>query len=399
LSIGWWIIAGGHDPARSILFAAVSLAAFMGGAMVGFLFSSFGEELATFGKIRDWMIAGITGATFAELAEQGGVFKRLLEKFSLTHAPGEFGLITSMAIVYFSLGFFFMFLQRELILNLLLAKSRAELGRLDGNAEAGVAIQKLLSKLSPSLLTGVDDVGKVLKAKEADELRKLLDSDEVQKFLAQAEDAVKEGRLLDWDSVSKVSYIYYYKVYCTPEPEKKRAVVQSALQWLRRALVFNPLHVDLTMKCADMEMIDENYPAAISILDQMVTREDAPVYVKQWLGYALLQVPGRLQEAIRYSEEYLRQFPQSSESLFNLACAYAQLYCQQLSSGTEASPKNRDQALRYLEAALQIDPASREDVQKSYSAKGGSFECMDSDNAYRKVVGLSPLPPKGVPST
>jgi tetratricopeptide (TPR) repeat protein len=397
LSIGWWFIAGGRDSARSILFAAASLAAFAVGAIAGFIFSSFGEELATFGKIRDWIIAGITGATFAELAEQGGAFKKVLQKFAPTQTATDFGLVTSMAVVYFALGFYYMFLQRELILNVLLAKSRAELGRLDGDAEARDAIQKLLAMLSPSLLTGVEDISNVLKAKEVEQFRQLLDSDEVQKFLTQAEGAVKQGHLLDWDTVSKVAYVYYYKVYCTPDKDKKQSLVRSALQWIRRALVFNPLHADLTMKCADMEMIDENYPTAISILDHMVTREDAPVYVKQWLGYALLYAPGRLEEAIRNSQDYLQQFPQSSETMLNLACAYAQLYCQELSTGKTAdeSKESRSHALRYLEEALQLDPASREYVQKNYSVKGESFECMDQDNGYREVVGLPPAPAKG----
>jgi tetratricopeptide (TPR) repeat protein len=388
LSVVWWIIAGNKDPGKSVLFAAASLAAFAVGGMAGFVFSSFGEELATFGKIRDWIIAGITGATLVELAEQGGVFRKVLLNFVPSEQPGEFGLTISMAVVYFSLGFFFMFLQRELLLNILLAKSRAERGRLDGTQQTGIAIQKLLAKLPSSVLTGVDDVDAVLKPQEAEELRKLLDQDDVKLFLAQAEDALKDGQPLDWDTVSKVAYVYYYKVYCTPDPQKK-TLVQDALHWIRRALVFVPMHVDLTMKYADMEMIDEDYPTAVSILDQIVVRDDAPAYAKQWLGYALLKVPDRLRDSIRFSEEYLRDFPETSEALFNIALAYAKLYCSELrKAGITSRPdsENHKKALSNLDEALRRDPDYRQHVQENYSAKGASFECMDKDPEYRRIV-------------
>jgi tetratricopeptide (TPR) repeat protein len=396
LSVSWWDIAGGNDKPKSILLAAVSLAAFMIGAMAGFLFTSFGDELATFGKIRDWVIAGITGATVAELAEQGGVFKNILQKFVQTQGPGEFGLVISMAVVYFSLGFFFMFLQRELLLNILLAKSRAERGRLDGTVQAALVIQKLLIKLPPSLLTGIDSVDAVLEPKEAEELRSLLGADDVKLFLTQAEQALKEGHPLDWDTVSKVAYIYYYKVYCVPEQEKPN-LLQCAIHWIQRALVLNPMHVDLLMKYADMQMIDEDYTTAVATLEQLAVRDDAPGYVKQWLGYALLQIPERLQDSIKYSQEFLRQFPDTSESMFNTALAYAKLYCRELratKTTLKLDSQNRLQALAHLGEALEKDPDYRKHVQENYSSKGGSFECMDSDQDYRKLVGLDTESPK-----
>jgi tetratricopeptide (TPR) repeat protein len=390
LSVSWWIIAGSADKTRSILLAAVGLGSFMIGALVGFIFTSFGDELATFGKIRDWVIAGITGATLVELAEQGGIFKNILQKFTRTGEQGEFGLVISMAVVYFSVGFFFMFLQRELLLNLPLAKSRAERGKLDGTVQAGLAIQRLLQKLSPSLLTGQDDIDAILDQKEAADTRKLLEDDDVKLFLNQAEQAVKEGRALEYDAVSKVAYIYYYKVY-SAEEDKKQSLGQVAIHWVQRALVLNPMHIDLLMKYADLEMILNEYVSAAAILERSLARDDVPAYVRQWLGYALLQLPDRLQDSIRYSEEFLRLFPDASASMFNIAIAYAKLYCRELKSvGKPSLPvsPNRRQALQWLEEALMKDPDYREHVQQNYSSKGGSFECMDSDPDYRRIVGL-----------
>lgn len=399
LSVFWWLTAGHNDKPKSILLAAVSLAAFMFGVMAGFVFTSFGDELATFGKIRDWVIAGITGATVVELAEQGGVFKSLLKKFVLTESPGEFGLVISMAIVYFAVGFLFMFLQREMLLNLFLAKSRAERGKLDGSVQAGLTVQRLLQKLPPSLVTGVDDIDAVLDPDEAKDTRKLLDDDDVKLFLSQAEQALKEGHTLDYDTVSKVAYIYYYKVYGAPD-EQKSALSQYAIQWIQRALVLNPLHIDLLMKYADLEMIEGEYASAVAILEQSLPRDDAPFYVRQWLGYALLQMPDRLQDSIKYSQDFLHNFPEASDSMFNIALAYAKLYCRELKSAgkvAELDSDNRKRALEYMEEALKRDPDYRKHVQENYSSKGGSFECMESDPDYRRIVWLDsdPKPTSG----
>ena len=388
LSIGWWVIAGNGSTIKSIHFAALSLAAFMGGTLVAFVFCSFGEELATFGKIRDWIVAGVTGATFAELAEQGGVFKKVLGYFATSDARGEFGLILSMAVVYFALGFLYMFLQRELVLNVLLAKSRAERGRLDGTVQTGVAIQKLLSKLPPSLLTGVAD----LDPATADEAKKLLENEDIKTFLSQADEALSAGQPLDWDTVSKVAYIYYYKVILAPEDDKKTGLLHHAYEWVKRALILNPMHVDLAMKYSELCMIDKDYDDAIALLEQMVQREDAPVYATQWLSYVLLEDPDRLQEAIRCAHKFLTQFPNTSESYFNLACSHAKLYCQELRKGKKTSDhgsENREKALQYLEEALRRDPEYLEHVQKNYSEKGKPFECMAHDPGYKKVVGLT----------
>ena len=325
-----------------------------------------------------------------ELAEQGGIFKKILEKFVLSPKEGEFGLVVSMAVVYFSVGFFFMFLQRELLLNLFLAQSRAERGRLAGTAQAGFAIQRLLQKLPPSLLTGQDDIEDVLKHKDAEAARRLLDDDDVQLFLNQAEQAVKDGQSLDYDTVSKVAFIYYYKVYRV-EDEQKPGLAQTAIQWVQRALVLNPMHVDLLMKYADLEMIRQEYPSAVAILERSLIRDDVPSYARQWLGYALLQIPGRLPDSIKYSGEFLKLFPDNTASMFNIALAYAKLYCQELKARNLLSlpdSENHRNALKNLEEALKRDPDSRKQVRENYSSKGGSFECMDKDPEYRGIVDM-----------
>src|SRR2546426_683865 len=69
-SVVWWIIASQHLWWRLVLVIGLSLASFMVGCLVGFLFTSYGEESGTVGKIRDWVIGGITGLTIAKAGNQ-----------------------------------------------------------------------------------------------------------------------------------------------------------------------------------------------------------------------------------------------------------------------------------------------------------------------------------------
>ena len=388
LSAAWWWYAGEGDNHRRILLMALSLASFALGSSAGFLFTSFGEEQGTLGKIRDWLIGGITGITVAEVMEKGGTFKDLLKNFQIGSSDGAFGVVIGVAVTYTCLGFFFMFFQRELIFNVLLATKRAERNRIEGTAQTGVVIQKIGSILPASVLTGVDDVSEIseVNPEEAKRIQEALYSEQVKAFVTQAEAAVKDGISLDFDVVSKMAYVFYYRSYF--EKENKAAQVQQSTEWLERALMMNPRHADLTMKYADMLAAAKKYEAAVEILERLNTRPESPREVTQWLGYFLLFVPERINDAIKYSEIFMRDVP-NSDAVFNLACAYAQLYARELKkAGTQCDPlsKNRQHALVYLTRALDLDPAFVQTVATKWVDTGGDFECLRSDEQFLEVI-------------
>src|SRR4029077_1104600 len=121
------------------------------------------------------------------------------------------------------------------------------------------------------------------------------------------------------------AYIQYYRTYF--EKDDKAGQAKRAIDWITRALFMNPQHADLTMKYADMLATQEDYEGAASVLEKLVLQPDAPVVVRQWLGYYLLYVPARLGDAIKYSDQYYRLM-KGNDALFNMACAYAQAYCR-----------------------------------------------------------------------
>jgi tetratricopeptide (TPR) repeat protein len=387
VSLIWWPIAAQGSHQRLVLTVWLSFASVMVGALIGFLFSSYGEENNTLGKIRDWLVGGLTTLTVVKASS----IKQVLLVFAAGPGPIEFAYVVGASVFYVGLGFFFMFFQRELILNVLLAQSRAERGKLDGSHEAGQVIQRFLLRLPASVLTGVSQVGEIpdLNEKEEQQLKDLLYSADVETFLKQADDVAAKGAL-DWDITSKSAYVRYYRVYF----EKDHAGIGKAVEWVTRALNMNPLHVDLTMKYADLLGLNEDYASAASILEKLILREEAPVLVRQWLGYYLRFLPDRLDDAIAYSKQYLAFFPHDSDPLFNIAYVYAYKYCRDEvhdEQRDQRRAKNREMALSTLKTALRDQPNMSERVRSKWTESGKAFECFVNDGEF---TALFPAQPK-----
>ncbi|MGO9646833.1 MAG: hypothetical protein ACLPOO_02145 [Terriglobales bacterium] len=385
-SVIWWIVAGQCSRQRTVLIVWLSLASFMIGCLIGFLFSSYGEESNSLGKIRDWLVGGITALTVANAA----AIKQILVVFAAGPGPAEFAFTVAAAVSYTGLGFFFMFFQRELILNVLLAQSRAERDKVEGTRNAGQVIQRLLVRLPASLLSGVDSVNDVpdLNEKEVQKLKQLLYADEVEKFLEEAEEAARTAGV-DWDVASKAAYVTYYRTYF--EGEDRAGQIERAIQWITRALNMNPLHVDLTMKYAGMLAANQDYEAAAAILERLSVQPESPLLAKQWLGYVLRYLPDRLDESIRVSEQYHALFPDESDTFFNVAYAYAHKYKEELrASGKTGLPEsiNRQKALSVLKEALSSQPEMAEIVRSKWTTDGGAFDCLLHDVEFRAIVGF-----------
>lgn len=391
----WWIWYTGHgSPPRVRLLVAAGVASFMIGCLAGFLFSSYGEEASTIGKIRDWLIGGITGVGVSQLIDQGSGLKRILATFMLDPKPNDFALVTGVTVSCMCLGFFFMFFQRELIINVLLAQSRAERGRVEGTREAGQVAQHFLLSLPASILSGVDDINDILDLQkgEADKLRAQLYGDDVQKFLDEAQETTRTGGVVDWDVISKAANLHYYRTYFEKDDAKK-AQAQRAKEWILRALALNPLHVDLTVKYADTLGILEQYDQAVAILERLEGTPEAPAYIKQWLGYYLLFVPHRLDDAMRYCMQYLNTFPGDPDTLFNVACAYAQKYCGEVGQDKADQSDNRKMALSTLRDALSRNPGYAEIVRIKWTQRGESFDCFARDEDFRAIVAAAEAQP------
>jgi tetratricopeptide (TPR) repeat protein len=393
LSVGYWVLESQGSLQRAVLVVALSSSCFLVGSIAGFLISSYGEETATVGKIRDWLIGGITGLTIASVAS----IKAVLLTFAAGPGPQEFSLTVGTSITFAGLGFFFMFFQRELILNVLLAQSRINRGKIDGTSNAGLVAQRLVTLLPPSILSGVDDIEELIQDNdsEAEEFRSQLYSDEVSKFLDEAKAAAKLGRPLDWDVVSKVAILHYYRIYFE-KGQAKESQQKKAEEWLNRTLVMNPNHADIRAKYADVLSMMERYEDAVATIEALAKSTDGPAYTLQWLGYFLLFVDGREDDAIKLSKEYAHRFPFLDHAYFNVACAYAQLHGKRLQeSKTAASfePEEtisiddyKNEAIDWLRKGLTIDPEYAEEIDEDQLGLGGSFASLAKDLDFRRSL-------------
>lgn len=386
-SVLWWSIAGQRNGQRFVLLVAASLGAFAIGCAAGFLFSSYGDETNTIGKVRDWLIGGITGLTLAKV--QSGALQRLLTPFCVSGSSSEYALVLSMVVTFTGVGFFFMFFQRELIVNVLLAQSRAERGRIEGTVQTGVIIGSISRQLPTKLMSGVQDAEEVLDAAEVKSLHDSLFSPDVDEFLKNVEDAQSKGASLDWDVVSKTAYVYYYRSYF--DESQRDAYVAKALPWITRALVQNPTHVDMAMKQADMLSAAGDDDGAISVLQALVRRPEAPVVVKQWLGHFMVFRPELLHDAIRYSKEYLEEFPHDADGWANLAAAYARLYAlelRELGKEHDFESEKRRCAIEAFRRAIECDPDYRDYARTKLMEPGKSFEVFKNDREFNALLAV-----------
>lgn len=370
---GNWTLEGAAS-----LFAANSFGCVCG-IFSGFLFTSSGkEEESTFGKLRDWLLAGVTGAGAAEIMDGGGTVKSLLLQFSFGPQKNEFALVFTTAAIGFTAGFFFMFFQRELHLNVLLANARSLTARAENAQSASTVLHELLSKLPPFLLTEINDVSESeLSAKDRTELEQLLNSDEVKEFLAMTKEKTDCGAALDWDTVSKTAFIQYYRTYFTGK-ENQDAQIDEAQRWVRRALIMEPNHAALTVAYADLHSLQGDYANAARLTKDLIAAGDPPATAFLQLGYYLLE-DGKDRQSIQYSRMYLELYPDDAATCFNLAFCYGRLYCAH-----HDDADLRKECLRMLDKGLRLEPAHAAKIRSSWFDDG--IACLQEDSELNALL-------------
>lgn len=392
ITLGIWALVGQLSLWRSVLTIGLSVTSFTIGCLVAFLFTSYGEEAATVGRVREWVVGGLTGLTIANVQ----VIREVLRTFEYAPEPRESAVTVCLAITFAGLGFFYMFFQRELILNVLLAKSRAQRGRLDGTKQAGIATQKLHTALPPRLLARIDSLDDLIEDRksEFEGLRQVLYAEDVSTFLDAADEAVNSGAGVDWDIASKAAYLHYYRIYYE-SGEKREEQEDKAQEWILRALFMNPQHGDLTARYADVLGMQESYTDAVLTLERLMQSTEAPAFVQQWLGYFLVFVPNREDDAIQISEDYHKRFPDESDTFFNIACAYAQKYARELelrAMNEIPDSENRRLAMLNLRFGLKDQPEFAKTVREEWTEPGESFHELAKDPEFRQLVGTDEKP-------
>lgn len=388
----WCFFLGGRNVERTSVALVTCCAAFAVGSIFGFLFTIFGDEIGPFGKIQNAVVAvasGIAGIGVAKINDFGRKLGEI-QIFSQRSAIASWFSVL-FALTYALAGFYFMYLFRKLVLNPALAKARTEIDRIELTGNAEDAANEVAKVLTPGVLLGRDYVADIIKedGDQAKALRAQLYSDPVKLFLESAEKDSAAGHEIPQDTVNKAAVIHYYRTYFQKEGTAERdKQEQLAEAWLGRALIRDPLDQGLNIKLADVYGMQGRYEETIAILDRLERDENAPQFVEQWLGYFLLFIEGRTQDAIRHSLEFYRRFPDATDGLFNAACGYAQLYTDEVRKrGVPAIPtsKNRKKSLELLKRCLEADPDAAASAKK-YAVPGDSFETLASDEEFKRLI-------------
>jgi tetratricopeptide (TPR) repeat protein len=392
LSFFWSLFLGGFNVELSSMAIALFSSAFAIGSLVGFIFTIFGEEIEPFGKIRNSMVAvasGVAGLSIAKAAEMGG----LIGKVRIFNTPPEQSSWFSVMVVtiYVIAGFYFMYLLRKIVLNPMLAKSQKEIERFQISGSVSAVTIEVEKAIPQSLLLGREYIADTVEddGPQAKELDLKLFSKTVVEFLKSCEDDLQAGVNLGKDIIERAGMLYYYQSYFKKEDREAR--IEKAIEWVGRTLVRDPLNIAFSIKLGDLYWMQDRYDETVAIFERLVKDPDSPQYSRQWLGYYLLYIDGRENDAIESSLKYFGLFPTEPAALFNASCGYAQLYLleQQKPGATpDLSSDNRDLSLSSLRRAIRMDSDFKK-LGRKYAEIGDSFEALISDKEFRTLIDSS----------
>src|ERR1700735_2491492 len=106
----WCLYVCHNHQWRWALLTGLAAGAFVSGSFVCFVFTTYGDEKDSIGKVRDWLVGALAGLTIVKFSSLRGV----LLLFAHTTTAADYALTVSVALVFAGLGFYFMFFGREL---------------------------------------------------------------------------------------------------------------------------------------------------------------------------------------------------------------------------------------------------------------------------------------------
>lgn len=376
VSIVWWSIASGFHIHRAALLIAAALFAGTLGIFLGFLITAFGDENhSAVGKTRDWLFGGLTGLTL------GGILtnrQHIADFFALFVTDGLLiGVQIGNIALFAMLGFFAMFWLRESIWNLRLADARRRL-------KAMLERQTLTPPDAPPAPEG-QPAAAATSAVPAEFARGTPTPPEAPAVAAQS------ARVIE-------------KLQNAAIPSSELGTQERL--GLATALINTGRFKQATELLESMLSKQESVEQAVQLLSLAADRasDDATLhekaanallrfptslpYAEHLAAYHLLWVPTRLTDAITIGQNYLEKHPDSSSTLFNIACAYAQLFAR------HRTPPEADAALANLRAAIAKEPRWGDRARQLSLATDGDFYALANDvqygNTFRQVASATP---------
>jgi tetratricopeptide (TPR) repeat protein len=286
---------------QPLFILIVATAALNVGAVIGFLYSTFGEEEKKFSQIFVAVNGLLGGATLTDLLQKdNSLIIKCLEQITVGCGLDEkyAGSLFVVIITCVPVGFFWLYFNRKLVLNpeiYLASKCIKE-------------ANEVLNKKPLQIITDPD-------------IEKPVSDPEVQ---AAAKVITKSGSIVKSGSVGALFNLgrSFYELH-----EYARAI-----PLFQKALEIRPNQPEVLLCTASAMLEIGNNLGAIGILEKLTTLSIVPTAAWKLLGYAYLFYPddkpdkrGKLEKAITASRKFLAFEPNDNGAKLNLACAYGQL--------------------------------------------------------------------------
>lgn len=283
---------------KNLLFICLGLCG--AGALVGFLYSSFGQEKERFSPAFAAANGLIGGATLTDLVGKPETSFLIRIYHTLGNAaelpPDQHGVVLGLAATFGSIGFFAVYFWRVM----------------DANAvqyDAQQIYEKAKAVMAEVTVQNTEETDPGLRSSE-------IRSNAEQ--LVAREGAGEEGSFDDLLNDAKAFYSIGQH--------------QQALDALDRCLKSRPQNPDaLLFKAGALVGIGKHEQAA-EILEILVRQPHTPADAWKLLGFVLLHYPeskpdykAKLWRSVSASGAFLKAFPNDQYALLNLVCAYGQL--------------------------------------------------------------------------
>jgi len=343
----------GKDYTKILNLLMVGAGAFGLGTFAGFIFGAVGEEKQSFAGLATVLNGVIGGFALSDLTKNESLIKSALRSLALSCGLEGVGLVSCVLAFFGSVGFMFMYMNKQYLLNPALSKKQQM-------AEQN----QRLTLLTRSVKVSLAEIGSQPTTEP-----KILDSikTSVKEFETAAQKDPDLVELLSVETLKSYSKAYYV----TGELGKAESM-------LRRARTLSPddpdtlfylSHVLLTAKERERE--------AIPYLTFLQSMPNAPVLTWKLLGYACLFDSSRLDEAERASQKYLCFCPNDAGARLNLACVYGQRGM--------SNPVNVGAALSTLREAIQLDATVRAFVKEKLTEPGKDFAGWKANGEFQNL--------------
>lgn len=362
-----WTAVGQFDPMRVGALIATGGAGFAVGSLIGFLFFNLGDRAKVIERLRDLILGTLAGATFASF---GQLRLSMHEFLKLLGGGGpdenyQVGLLACNGLLCSAAGFFLLFWICEFVWNKAQAANQRDIDELrqaELQKKAGPVLEKVAVDLSSITKPDPSTPGPSTAAPSPEQVQA------GQLLLNNPAVAKAQGAELSDTTLLRIA-----------QAKLATGDETGAEADFRELLRRNAYIKDAVVGLANILEDRGNYLGAATIIESHLDTLGASG--RRWLGYYLLWVPDRLNEAVRFNQELLNDDPHDLTAKFNLACALAQLYGR-----SDAKPQEqRQRIIKMLQELVAEEPGYKALIQR-WSSEGGDFSSLGSDPEFRKLI-------------